>query len=40
MLQKLPHYQRIEAIIEQTRLRQVAVKKAHTGADLFRLLSE
>ena len=40
MLQNLPHHQRIKAIVEQTRLRQIAVKKAHTGADLFRLLSE
>ena len=29
MLQNLPHYQRIEAIVEQARLRQVAVNKAH-----------
>ena len=40
MLQNLPHHQRIEAIVEEARLRQVAVNKAHTGADLFRLLSE
>ena len=40
MLQNLPHHQRIEAIVEQTRLRQVAVNKTHAGADLFRLPRE